>query len=415
MSDDFDELARTAADALVSAMATDSWEAVKRRFAALAVHERRMDATRTALAAKSGPGLAQAQLAQTRVWSTRLRDMLDDDPRAAAGLRAILADLRATSAPPAAPVSQKADADHGAQAVNVSGNTGEIYVGVGKVDNRRYRIFLFPITFLVHVAKRAAAAHPVTATAATVIVIAGGVSGGVALASGTPSPLASLVGSWYGTYTCPQGPTGLHLQVAPEKAGAAPVMLNFYPVPANPSVPQGSVRFRGTLSGTTVHLTPVAWVVQPAGYVFTDFVGALPAGRDVFSGTVTGPGCTTFSLQRATSDVTPSDFVGTWVGSYTCAQGLTGLRLVIQPGTGNRLGATFNFYAVPSNPSVPSGSFAMTGFFDPAGVFLDQDHWIKQPPGYGMVNLAGNPPSTAGRTLNGSVVGCSPFSLKKGP
>ena len=43
MNDDLDDLAHAAADALVSAMATDSWEAVKRRFVGLVGHARRMD------------------------------------------------------------------------------------------------------------------------------------------------------------------------------------------------------------------------------------------------------------------------------------------------------------------------------------------------------------------------------------
>jgi hypothetical protein len=63
MSDDFDNLARVASDALVSAIATDSWEAAKRRFVAVIGHERQIDATRAELAARSGPDLARAQLA----------------------------------------------------------------------------------------------------------------------------------------------------------------------------------------------------------------------------------------------------------------------------------------------------------------------------------------------------------------
>ena len=394
-------------------MAADSWEAVKRRFAALAGHERRMDATRGELAAKSGPDLARAQIAQARVWGTRLRDVLDDDPAAAAGLRALLADLAATPAATAGPLHQHAQADRGSNAVTVSGNTGEVYVGVGKVDKRRLRIFLFPITFFVQVARRIATAHPAAAATAAVVVVGGGVAGGLALAhAAQSSPLSAMVGSWQGTYTCAQGLTGVQLQIAPEKAGAVPVTLSFYPVPANPAVPQGSAAYRGTLASGTVHLTPVAWIHQPAGYTLNEWAGALPAaGRDAFSGTVAG--CATFSLQRVQNEPAPSDASGTWAGTYTCAQGLTGLRLAIRPGTGNALAATFSFHAVPSNPSVPSGSFAMTGFVDPAGFFLDQSQWIKQPPGYAMVNVAGKLPPPDGKTLTGSVIGCSPITLTK--
>ena len=418
MNDDLDDLAHAAADALVSAMATDSWEAVKRRFVGLVGHARRMDATRIELAPKSGAARERAQLAQARDWSTRLRDVLDDDPAVAVGLRALLADLRAAPAASSTPMSQHARADQGSQAVNiggnVSGNTGEVYVGVGRVDKRRFRIMLFPVTFFIRVARKVAAAHPVATATATVVVV-GGVSAGVALAKEKSStPLSSMVGTWAGSYTCAQGLTGISLQVAPVKDSTVSVLEDFYPVPANPAVPEGSVRFRGTLSGSTVRLTPISWVVHPAGYFLTPLAGALPSNNgSAFSGTVIGTGCTTFSVRRAPVNPPSSDAVGTWVGTYTCAQGLTGLRLVIQPATGDFLTATFNFYAVPTGPSVPSGSFTMTGFADPAGVFLNQDHWITQPPGYEMVNIAGSLPPAGGRTFSGSVVGCSSFSLTK--
>jgi len=415
MTDELDDLARTAADALVSAMATDSWAAVKRRFAGLVGHERRLEATHAELAAKSGTVREQAQLAQARDWSTRLRDVMEDDPAAVTALRALLADLRVV---PAAPVFQRAQADQGSQAVNISGsfsgNTGEVYVGVGKVDKRRYRIMLVPIGFFVRVTRKVAAAHPIATTAAAAVVI-GGASAGIALAKpGAPSPMASLLGTWAGTYTCAQGLTGLDMRITPAANGTVSVLENFYPVPANPTVSEGSVSYRGALSGSTVELTPTAWVVQPAGYVLTPIEGPLPtASSNVFSGTVTGSGCTTFSVGRVRGTPASSVVAGTWVGSYTCAQELTGLRLAVQPAAGDHLIATFNFYAVPNNPSVPSGSFTMTGFTDRAGVFLNQGHWVSQPPGWTMVNLAGGLPSAGGKTFSGSVIGCSAFTLTK--
>jgi len=126
-----------------------------------------------------------------------------------------------------------------------------------------------------------------------------------------------------------------------------------------------------------------------------------------------GTGCTTFSVNRVHGTPGASVAAGTWVGSYTCAQGLTGLRLVIQAAADDNLIATFNFYAVPNNPSVPSGSFTMTGFVDPSGVFLNQGHWISQPSGWNMVNLAGSLPTAGGKSFSGSVIGCSSFALTK--
>jgi hypothetical protein len=173
MSGDLDDLARAAADALVSAMVTDSWEAVKRRFAALVGYERQMDAARAEIAATSGPDRGRAQLAQARAWGTRLRDMLDDDPSAARGLRALVADL-GTASPWTAQASQHARASHTSQAVNIGGNisgiTGEVYVGVGKIDKRKTNLGLAPFMFVID-SVRKAVAHPIAATAATAVVV----------------------------------------------------------------------------------------------------------------------------------------------------------------------------------------------------------------------------------------------------
>ena len=78
---------------------------------------------------------------------------------------------------------------------------------------------------------------------------------------------------------------------------------------------------------------------------------------------------------------------GTWVGTYTCRQGLTGLQLDIDAGEENSLAATFAFYTIDSNPDVPSGKFTMRGTYSDAGIELIQDTWIQQPAGYEMVDL----------------------------
>lgn len=227
--------------------------------------------------------------------------------------------------------------------------------------------------------------------------------------------MASMVGDWQGTYTCSQGLTGVSFQIAPEQNGAVAVTEDTYPVPANPTVPRGSDYARGTLSGTTVHLKEVAWRVKPASdWVLGSFYGTLPAqGVSGFKGTVTGTGCTTFSVHRTAGPPGASAAAGTWTGTYICAQGLTGLRLTVKPGAGDALRATFAFSAVPSNPSVPSGSYTMTGFIDPAGIFLDGSRWITQPSGYEMVNVVTNLPASHGTDLSGSVPGCSPLALKR--
>jgi hypothetical protein len=61
---------------------------------------------------------------------------------------------------------------------------------------------------------------------------------------------------------------------------------------------------------------------------------------------------------------------GPWHGSYVCNQGITRLRLTIQPAAGGRVNAEFAFAPDPDNPSVPQGSFALSGTFD-AGTGFD--------------------------------------------
>jgi hypothetical protein len=147
---------------------------VKRRFAALVGHERRMDTAHDELSAKTGPAREQEQQVQAQEWSTRLRDVLEEDPPRSRAC-ALLAELGPAPAPIIAPAFQQARADQGSQAANISGsfsgNTGKVYVGVGKVDKRRFRFVLVPIGFFGRAIRKLAGAHPVVATAAAAGVI----------------------------------------------------------------------------------------------------------------------------------------------------------------------------------------------------------------------------------------------------
>jgi serine/threonine-protein kinase len=111
-----------------------------------------------------------------------------------------------------------------------------------------------------------------------------------------------------------------------------------------------------------------------------------------------------------------AELTGTWVGSYTCSQGLTGLRLDIQAAPGGSATATFSFYAVPSNPGVPSGEFTMTGTYSAKGIHLGTGHWIKQPADYEMAGLNAGPLTNGGKTLSGNVANaaCTTFTASKG-
>lgn len=85
---------------------------------------------------------------------------------------------------------------------------------------------------------------------------------------------------------------------------------------------------------------------------------------------------------------------GVFEGGYTCAQGMTYLKLTLDGDTDGYVRGTFHFGSVSwrggSNMTVPEGKYAVTGRLNNQGqIVLQGSHWILQPPGYGMVNLAG--------------------------
>jgi len=121
------------------------------------------------------------------------------------------------------------------------------------------------------------------------------------------------------------------------------------------------------------------------------------------------------STPAPTAASVQSQFTGTWTGTYTCAQGLTGMRLDITAGANGQATAIFNFYAVSSNPSVPSGEFTMTGTYSANGISLNPGHWIKQPANYEMAGLNAGPLVNDGGTLTGVVTNsaCTTFTANK--
>lgn len=83
-------------------------------------------------------------------------------------------------------------------------------------------------------------------------------------------------------------------------------------------------------------------------------------------------------------------FAGIWSGTYTCAQGLTGVTFAFDPPSGGEISAVVSFFPVEANPGVPAGRFRVTGPApapgDRAMVFYP-DGWIEKPPGYVMVGF----------------------------
>jgi hypothetical protein len=121
----------------------------------------------------------------------------------------------------------------------------------------------------------------------------------------------------------------------------------------------------------------------------------------------------------ATTTTQPAtiDLSGDWTGTYTCLQGLTSLDLVVTQTSPTAIGAVFNFSAHPTNPGVESGSYSMSGTFDPASkaVSLKATQWLNQPPGYRTVDLQGLVSSDL-KTMSGQVVnasGCTTFMVQR--
>ena len=92
-----------------------------------------------------------------------------------------------------------------------------------------------------------------------------------------------------------------------------------------------------------------------------------------------------------------------WGGSYSCAQGQTGLRLKTRAALDAAVEALFEFGPIYGNDTVPKGSFLMEGSIRKRDRFLQLNptRWISQPPGYVMVGLAG---TISGNAYHGSIV-----------
>lgn len=109
--------------------------------------------------------------------------------------------------------------------------------------------------------------------------------------------------------------------------------------------------------------------------------------------------------------------LGPWVGTYVCAQGLTGLTLSITEATPTQARALFHFYADPRNPRVPTGCFTMSGTYEPSTgrLQLKGGDWLLRPAGYHVVSFDGHV-DAAGRRFTGKVGGasaCKQFDLAR--
>jgi hypothetical protein len=115
-------------------------------------------------------------------------------------------------------------------------------------------------------------------------------------------PVASLEGTWEGTYTCGQGETGLKLTIGKATASgkAADVTFDFFPTAGNSSVPTGSYEMglEYSPSAGALMFTPVKWIQQPDGYEMVPLIVQGTPGPDKMTGKVMSDACTTFTVTR---------------------------------------------------------------------------------------------------------------------
>lgn len=121
----------------------------------------------------------------------------------------------------------------------------------------------------------------------------------------------------------------------------------------------------------------------------------------------------------ARAQETSSDLTGNWQGTYTCAQGKTGLTLTIDRQDGSTFSGVFQFYPVRENITVPEGCFTVSGRLRSGGALdIIGAKWIKRPDGYITVDLHGRV-GQGGTNMSGTVETpgygklCSRFDLTR--
>jgi hypothetical protein len=130
-------LAALAGNTVVTAATTDAWEACRRGFARLLgrgdvkkveLAEQRLAETYKQLATASGEDLERVRAAQQAQWTTRLTDLLEEDPRVEAELRSVVEEIRAQL-----PGGRVSAAEHSLAAgrdVNITASQGGVAAGV---------------------------------------------------------------------------------------------------------------------------------------------------------------------------------------------------------------------------------------------------------------------------------------------
>jgi hypothetical protein len=127
-----------------------------------------------------------------------------------------------------------------------------------------------------------------------------------------------------------------------------------------------------------------------------------PAQVTATSATVEGTSISP-TIRAARRDAFPRHSV--WEGTYVCNQGLSAVTLTLDVDRGGTATARYDFGPVPTNPTVPSGSYSLNGAVnrqDGGGFAGDFEpaEWIVHPANYFMVPLS---IESDGKTMTGSI------------
>jgi hypothetical protein len=106
--------------------------------------------------------------------------------------------------------------------------------------------------------------------------------------------------------------------------------------------------------------------------------------------------------------------VGVWRGTYVCRQGPTGMTMSVNSRSDNGLEGILDFFPLPENSSVRSGTYAFRVLKGHTHWFIEPTDWIKRPEGYVFVGFSGVI-EDSNKTFKGEVLlnGCGKFHLQR--
>ena len=120
--------------------------------------------------------------------------------------------------------------------------------------------------------------------------------------SAAKTKLDSSSGHYVGTYTCPQGETGLELDLRVEPDGDASARFIFYSIEASDYPFEGSFQMRGFVTdagAVSLQADEADWIKQPEGFVTIDLEGSIDFDTQTIEGVIPQPECSTFVVVRS--------------------------------------------------------------------------------------------------------------------